>query len=673
MTKHPFAYTNYPFLRIVVPFAIGILAFGAFPCYELQMSLAVAIVICLVGRLTIKKTYRISLWHVATNSLYFLAFVYIGALFAYVNEPGQLPEDYIDSTKSFTCSVEEIRQKDFSTEVIANADICAKRHRILLTIIHNDYHINVGDVLTCHDSLSPISKPTTPYAFDYSRYMHHKGILYEGTLESGEYAIIGHENSFNYYADKARQHIVKLIRLSGMDSGVASIAIVFCTGDRRYLPESDKEAFSQAGLAHIIAVSGLHIGVIIAILSLLLCPLNKKRFNRIKAILTLSCIWAYVVFTGSPSSAIRAAIMVSFIYSSKIFLHKHSSINALCAAAFFILLFSPNAIYEVGFQLSFLAVIGIILWSNVIFPRFKNPVIKFITASLSVSIAAQLATASLIIHYFNYFPTGFFIANLAIIPILPVFLFIIIAAIVLAAAGFSCGLLVSASSVIYNYILSISNLCKHYLPPISHIWIDPLSVALISALVIALGIFLKFKHTKKQVAVCVLLFCAAITSVFSNRFLTPDSGHFIESNFESTEIVAFHSKKLFIMNSLNDTAQSSKYLERADKFLSVYGIDTVVKANTRTIDRDVLFSYPFVWISGKSYMFVAGNLRRRHKAGNPIRVNYAILTRRYYNQLPDLNDYVIADTIIFPQEIYKTRRDTLVDYARRHKIPYIAY
>ena len=673
MTKHPFSYTNYPFLRIVIPFAVGILSFGVFPCFWLQICLIGAIIICIAARGTLKKTFRFSLWHIAANSLYFLTFAYIGVLCALGREPSTLPQTYLDSPKTFSCTIEDIRQKDFSTEVIANTNIDAKQHRIILSIIHNDYHLRVGDILACHGSLVSTKHSTAPYSFDYSDYLHHKGILYKSTLDTGKYTVIGHKNNFDFYKDKARKRIVELIRLSGMESGAANIAIVFCTGDRRYLPESDKVAFSQAGLAHILAVSGLHIGVIVAILSILLYPLNKKSFSRLKAALMLICIWVYVVFTGSPSSAIRAAIMVTFVYYSKFFLQKHSSINALCASAFFILLFNPNTIYEAGFQLSFLAVIGVLLWSDNIFPRFKNPVIQFLAASLSVSIAAQLATAPLIIHYFNYFPIGFFIANLAIIPILPLFLFTIIIAITLAASGFSCGLLTAISSTIYSYILNISKYTTHYLPPIFHIWLDLLSAVILSAFVISLGVFIKFKRTKKQVVICTFLFVAFITSIVSNRLNTPTYGHFISSDFESTEIVAFHNKKLFIMNSLNDTSQSNKYLDRADKFLSVHHFDSIIKANERKADDDFLYSYPFAWISGNSYMFVAGNLRRHHKSGNPIKVTYAIITRRYYNQIPDLIDYVIADTIIFPQEIYKPRRDTLIAYAKKNRVPFIAY
>ena len=152
------------------------------------------------------------------------------------------------------------------------------------------------------------------------------------------------------------------------------------------MSDSDKQAFSQAGLAHILAVSGLHIGVITIILSALLFPIRGPRMNKFKFFTILACIWFYVAFTGLSSSAIRAAIMVSFVYASKIFLRKHSSINALAASAFFILIFSPNAIYDIGFQLSFLSVTGILLWANNLLPRSSNPILNYASSSLSVTL-----------------------------------------------------------------------------------------------------------------------------------------------------------------------------------------------------------------------------------------------------------------------------------------------
>lgn len=274
-------------------------------------------------------------------------FASFGWLCSYLNTPNNIDERFIGKEIAFSGTVDEIRQRDFSSDLTVAAQIGQKKTKLRLITIHNDYSIHVGDVIACRGTIEPITSTNNPYSFDYALYMKRQGILYECPLKEGEYSITGHKNSLRAWTDRTKQKIIYLIRLSGISNGAASLSIAFCTGDRRYMSNSDKQAFSQAGLAHILAVSGLHIGVITIILSALLFPIRGPRMNKFKFFAILACIWFYVAFTGLSSSAIRAAIMVSFVYASKIFLRKHSSINALAASAFFILIFSPNAIYDV--------------------------------------------------------------------------------------------------------------------------------------------------------------------------------------------------------------------------------------------------------------------------------------------------------------------------------------
>ena len=137
--------------------------------------------------------------------------------------------------------------------------------------------------------------------------------------------------------------------------------------------------------------------------------------------------------------------------------------------------------------------------------------------------------------------------------------------------------------------------------------------------------------------------------------------------------MAFQNDKLYILNSLNDTILAKDFIANADKFLARHRFDSIVYDRVSLNSDGIRFSYPFAWINGKSYVFVVGNYRKLHdKNDKPTKVDYAVLTRRYYNQLSDLPDYFHADTVIIPREIYKERRDTLIDYARKNKIPFRA-
>lgn len=619
------------------------------------------------------KTYRFGIWHIFSNMSLLLLFASFGWLCSYLNTPNNIDERFIGKEIAFSGTVDEIRQRDFSSDLTVAAQIGQKKTKLRLITIHNDYSILVGDVIACRGTIEPITSTNNPYSFDYALYMKRQGILYECPLKEGEYSITGHKNSLRAWTDRTKQKIIHLIRLSGISNGAASLSIAFCTGDRRYMSDSDKQAFSQAGLAHILAVSGLHIGVITIILSALLFPIRGPRMNKFKFFTILACIWFYVAFTGLSSSAIRAAIMVSFVYASKIFLRKHSSINALAASAFFILIFSPNAIYDVGFQLSFLSVTGILLWANNLLPRSSNPILNYASSSLSVTLAAQLATAPLIIYYFNSFPTSFFITNFVIVPLLPLILLLNVSAIAIAALGYQLGALIGFIDLLYEYMIQTSHFCINYLPAVNNIWIDGLSATLLSASAIIAGLMLEFSATRILKYTCVALLCAAVVSIAANNLATPKSGHFIASEYSSTDIVAFQNDKLYILNSLNDTILAKDFIANADKFLARHRFDSIVYDRDSLNSDGIRFSYPFAWINGKSYVFVVGNYRKLHnKNDKPTKVDYAVLTRRYYNQLSDLPDYFDADTVIIPREIYKERRDTLIDYARKNKIPFRA-
>lgn len=217
-------------------------------------------------------------------------------------------------------------------------------------------------------------------------------------------------------------------------------------------------------------------------------------------------------------------------------------------------------------------------------------------------------------------------------------------------------------------MIQTSHLCINYLPAVNNIWIDGLSATLLSASAIIAGLMLEFSATRILKYACVALLCAVVASVTANNLATPKSGHFIASEYSSTDIVAFQNDILYILNSLNDTILAKDFIANADKFLARHRFDSIVYDRDSLNSDGIRFSYPFAWINGKSYVFVVGNYRKLHnKNDKPTKVDYAVLTRRYYNQLSDLPDYFDADTVIIPREIYKERRDTLIDYARKTK------
>ncbi len=671
MTKPPLSLAPVPFVRIAVPFALGILTFNLCPVPVAPLSILAVAACCAIALILVRKSYRNNAWHYCFNAMAFCLALSVGWWSASIRQVKPLPNDAISHESIFTCEVEEINQKDASTEVIGTATVGSTQQRIKASIEGNDYHIRIGDVIAISSLIKRIENlPNSD--FDYVSFMKRRGIIYECSASRKCYTILKHTDNLAYWADCAKRRIIQLIRLSGIQSSSVDLAIVFCTGDRRYMANEAKQAFSDSGVAHILAVSGLHIGIIICILSFLFYPISHPRYKIFKSVLMLTCIWGYVFFTGLPTSAIRAAIMASFVIAAKDLFHKHSSINAFAASAFFILLYSPDALYDAGFQLSFLSVLGILLWSDPIasFIPTKNKILRYILSSISVTLAAQLATAPLVVHYFQSFPTGFFIANLFIIPVLPVFFFATIIAIALAAIGYKFGLLNISIDCLYDYISYVASTSQAWLPAVKPIWISATTAILAILIVFGFGIPLRFKVAKAYRILPAVLLSAFIVSLFAEQTSREDSQCFIAESYGTTNLVVFNNGRLYLLNSLNDTTLCNEFLDHSSTFSAKKHISTIVKPTNEVKGDGFYLSYPFAYAEGKTYLFLKGNYKRRHKKGNPIRVNYAIVTKRFYNQIPDLIDYVIADTLVFPHEIYSSRRDTLIGYAKRHKIPF---
>ncbi len=671
MTKQPISLAPVPFVRIAVPFAIGILMFDLCPNAVAVCTIFAIATSCAIALIFLRKSYRDNAWHHCFNAMAFCLILSLGWWSASIREVKSLPSEATSSKIVFPCEIEEINQKDASTEVIGTAKLASSHQRIMVSIVGNDYHLRIGDVIALNSRIKRIENlPNSD--FDYASFMKRRGILYTCNVGNNGYTLLKHNDNLAYRADCAKRKIIQLIRLSGIQSSSVDLAIVFCTGDRRYMASEAKQAFSDSGVAHILAVSGLHIGIIICILSFLFYPISNPRFKIFKSVLMLEGIWGYVFFTGMPTSAIRAAIMASFVIAAKELFQKHSSINAFAASAFFILLFSPDALFDAGFQLSFLSVLGILLWSEPIASIIptKNRILRYLLTSISVTIAAQLATAPTMIHYFQSFPTGFFIANLFIIPVLPVFFFATIIAVALAAIGYKFGLLSTTINYLYNYISYVASTSQIWLPAIPPIGVSATTATLATLTVFCFGATLRFKIAKAFRLLPTILLSAFIISLFAERIHLESPQCFIAESYGTTNLVVYNGGNLYLLNSINDTTLCNEFLDHSSTFAAKKHIRSVVKPTTDIKGNGFYLSYPFAWVDGKTYLFLKGNYKRRHKKGRPVKVDYAIVTKRFYNQIPDLQNYVIADTLIFPHEIYSSRRDTLIDYAKRHRMPF---
>ncbi|MEG2071134.1 MAG: ComEC/Rec2 family competence protein, partial [Bacteroidales bacterium] len=250
--------------------------------------------------------------------------------------------------------------------------------------------------------------------------MQRKGICYTGYVSTERWQLITHQvpNQIQCYAYRVQQIFSSFFSKAGMKGDEYDIITAILLGNDDTMEPELKNAYAAAGVSHILCVSGMHVGIIFMIVNFLLKPLELFKQTRIvKSFLLLAIIWVYAHITGLSPSVCRAATMFTFVTIGEWGHRNTNTFHSLFTSLFILLLIKPLLLFELGFQLSYLAVFGIVFCqkplSCVYFPKTK--VGHYVWQLVTVSVAAQLATFPLSVYYFGQFPNYFLLANLSVI------------------------------------------------------------------------------------------------------------------------------------------------------------------------------------------------------------------------------------------------------------------
>lgn len=317
------------------------------------------------------------------------------------------------------------------TEVVKSGDVLRKVSGNIMVYVAKDSmakSIHYGDRIIFTESPEFVSGPKNPDEFNYKAYLANRGIYHQVFLRTGRYEI-KHDvggNALQAFAYRVRRELLRLFRDAGMDGREYAVAAALMIGYGDLLDADQREAFAGAGAMHILCVSGLHVGIIFALADKLFFFLRKqKRRKWLRPVLILLVIWFYALITGLAPSVMRAGLMFSLVTIGGALNRKSHIINSISASAFLLMLMNPAIIFELGFQLSYAAVLGIVLLQ----PHFQklfiphNKVEKNIWDIITVSLAAQIATGPISLMYFHQFPNYFLITNLIVIPLAGVLIY----------------------------------------------------------------------------------------------------------------------------------------------------------------------------------------------------------------------------------------------------------
>lgn len=282
--------------------------------------------------------------------------------------------------------------------------------------------LNVGDVISFEPRLENVPTPKNPNEFDFRKYLSFHLIHQQAFLRSNNWKLIQRTPTGGIlkFADDSRTYLIASLKKQGITGKELAVASALILGYKDSIDAQLKSAYSSAGAMHVLAVSGLHIGVIFLIFNQLFSFFEKIKHGKIiKGILLILILWVYAILTGLSPSVMRAATMFSFIVAAKMNGRVSSFFNTLAASALVLLIYNPLLIMEVGFQLSYMAVIGIVIiqpWINNWFTiRYWLP--RKIWEITAVSIAAQITTFPIGLLYFHQFPNYFMLSNLIVIPL----------------------------------------------------------------------------------------------------------------------------------------------------------------------------------------------------------------------------------------------------------------
>ena len=436
--------------------------------------------------------------------------------------------NFYDSSSYFVATIlEPPVEKNKSFKAIASIDAIIKKDtgyattgKVLLYFAKDSStHFTYGNRILIKKDLQEIKNSGNPAAFNYARYCAFQQIFRQCYLTKRDWILLPGNNTGLYKTTMfaTRQYVVDIIHkyIKGVDEPALAEALLI--GYKVDLDKDLVQAYSNVGVVHLIAISGLHLALIYALLFWITAriPLvNKSKFVRLAVI--LFCLWFFSLLTGGSASVLRSAVMFTFIAVGMTFKKKSSIYNSLAASAFMLLCYDPFMLWDVGFQLSYCAVLGIVLAQPYIYNwfYFHNKLIRWTWQLASVSLAAQLFTLPLCVYYFHQVPLLFLLSNLVAIPLATITLWGCLALVAIAKIHI-VALYVGKIVTLIIWCLNHSVLVINGLP--FSLW-DGISTSVADTIILyfVIAFFLhwliKQNMTSLRFALCAsLIFCGMIT------------------------------------------------------------------------------------------------------------------------------------------------------------------
>ncbi|MGE0561122.1 MAG: ComEC/Rec2 family competence protein [Flavobacteriales bacterium] len=687
-----------PFLRLLVPLIVGILAAVYFSFRpNLILYLFTFFFVSFVVLLSIKKVnsnYTLRwIFGLHIYSLFFL----LGVILTGLKTTNQLSLTKLNNQLVIGEITDPPQKKDKIVKCVltikgnkTNSKWQNVNGKTILFIEKDSLAENlaVGDLISFQPEFKDVPEPKNPLEFDYKKYLSFHLIKQQAFLKTNNWTLINQHETFDMFvfADKIRRKLISNLYKFGLTNNELGVASALILGYKNNIEAQLKSAYSSAGAMHVLAVSGLHVGIIFMIFNVLLNFLDKIKYGSlIKGILLVLILWFYALITGLSPSVIRSATMFSVIIIGKTFKRNSNFFNTLSVSALCMLVYNPFLIFDVGFQLSYSAVAGIVLmqpWFNSFYEP-KNWFTKYFWGLLTVSTAAQIATFPLGLYYFHQFPNYFLFSNLIVIPLALFILILGLATLAFSfipqlATFFGCGLkwlvYILNQSVIHIDQLpyAVSNHIKFTIT-------DTLLVYLIITSIILLIVYRKFYYFLSFS----LLALTLITSIGLDNYKLLNQKKLIIYNIPKHTAINFidgddnilvaDQKLLQAENKLNFHVQNN-WIDKGVETEKIVNIEQLKKthllSNIYKIDNKHLFTKNNYFQFYNKQVVIVDNNIMPFKPTNKIQVDYLIWTKNCKLSLNQINAMFNFKLLIIDSSNSNYINTKLVNEAEQLNIDY---
>jgi competence protein ComEC len=497
-------WTKAPFTRLFLPFAAGIILQWYQPTGITHIWMLLSGSIFIIASFFFIPFFTRYKWGMINGIAIFVLFVAAGMLLTQHRNVRNkdnwlghlykehdavvaiLDEPLIEKTRSFKANATII--------YLQHDDSCTAATGKIILYFKKDSCINLltyGSMIIFRKSLQEIYNAGNPGGFDYKRYCLFQGITHQVYLKQDEFELLPGKktNSVQQFIYNSREWVLRSLRRNISGEKELGLAEALLIGYKNDLDKELVQSYSNTGVVHVIAISGLHLGLIYALLVLLCKPMQRrKNLKWLRLLLIIAGLWLFSLLAGAQPSVLRSALMFSCIVLGESLDRKTSIFNTLACSAFILLCINPYWLWDVGFQLSYAAVLSIVIFMRPIYNwfYFKNKLADLAWKLNAVTLSAQVLTLPLCIYHFHQFPNYFLLTNFVAVPLSSL---ILIIEIILCVLSFIPAIALLIGKLLALLIL-LMNTCVEWVEAIPFSVWTGLQISLVQA--IALFLFIGF-------------------------------------------------------------------------------------------------------------------------------------------------------------------------------------